>query len=213
VNGAVLVEVKRADGRRVIALKRPGEEGLAPVTKGPQDFHPSFTRDGRGFLFVQRDRGAIVLCALDGATCRELHADPLGPSEPVMSPDGRWVAYNSLNGAARRLRVVDVSGRGARDLGPASSACTPGWAGPGRLWTLDESDASPRWLELDVALERTTGRVVEVVRGPGRAGCSSPPTADVAPTFTVKSEITERAEIRLVDVAQPPLQPSQELPQ
>jgi Tol biopolymer transport system component len=98
--------------------------------------------------------GADVLMQLWGADTVQLSVlavdgksdpRPIGPAEPfasqqgAFSPDGKWVAFTSIQGAARRLFVKPVEGQGRRVPVAATNGYYPRWRGDGReLYYLDQ---------------------------------------------------------------------------
>lgn len=120
------------DGRRSHVFVVPVEGGAPPrdLMPGMDADSPgkpfgdatemAFTPDGRGVVFVAREEGRgeawstnldLFLAPVDGsARPRRLTADRKGTDTgPVFSPDGRWLAYRSMERAgfeADRQRVV-----------------------------------------------------------------------------------------------------------
>jgi len=105
-----------------------------------RNFSPSFSVDGRKVFFCRQDAtcgGKVRICeidAKDGKDLRTLVVQPLvgcGLSQPVMSPDGRWMAWAALRGLGRAWRVslAELGKLDApRDLTPVDlHAYAPHW--------------------------------------------------------------------------------------
>jgi len=72
--------------------------GLRQMTTGHhQDTGPRFTPDGRSIYFVSNREGdaQVHVMPIDGGEPRALTSFPGGVSDPVMSPDGRYLAVSA----------------------------------------------------------------------------------------------------------------------
>jgi serine/threonine protein kinase len=160
----VLVGGRGSDGRYSIVRydQRGGQAGVR-LTSGPKDVMPTFAPDGRTWYFVKYDTNAIVRCQLGGDDCREIHADPLMPTWPSCSPDGKLIAYVTIMNTSR-LRVVPTDGGKQIDLGPALTDCAPIWTSATNLWSYQIAGADRGWVEIDVRTGEKTGRSLPVDR-------------------------------------------------
>jgi serine/threonine protein kinase/Tol biopolymer transport system component len=105
-----------ADGRRVFfSSDRNGHsniwsmniDGSSPkqLTNGDADFTPQITSDGKWLLY-QSDRAGhlrVLKQPLEGGTPQPL--SERAASNPIISPDGKWVAINSFDEAAGRFEI------------------------------------------------------------------------------------------------------------
>jgi VCBS repeat-containing protein len=113
------------------------------------DGAPAFTADGKGVLIASNRRpdadfepldSEIYRVDLADGTLRAL-TDRRGPDHvPVVSPDGKYIAYlgfddQRLGYQATQLYVMDADGRHPRSLTPAldRDAAAPHWAKDGKL--------------------------------------------------------------------------------
>jgi dipeptidyl aminopeptidase/acylaminoacyl peptidase len=97
--------------RRKADVEGPDEQ----LTEGPADKFPNdWSRDGRYLLFEQRRRNqvsAIFRLPVDGG--REpvpLLEAPFGEGQPAVSPDGKWIAYESTESGRVEVYVRPFSG-------------------------------------------------------------------------------------------------------
>jgi dipeptidyl aminopeptidase/acylaminoacyl peptidase len=68
------------------------------VTRGDSDASPHFAPDGRSLVFVRSDKdGAsnLFVLPLRGGEAKQLTSISTGVSDPVISPDGKWIAFAS----------------------------------------------------------------------------------------------------------------------
>lgn len=68
---------------------------LRSLTSGERDSAPHFSPDGRSLSFVRSGDGGsnIWLLPLEGGEARQLTKISTGVSDPVWSPDGKWIAF------------------------------------------------------------------------------------------------------------------------
>jgi serine/threonine protein kinase len=125
------------------------------VTNGPADAQPSFSADGRSWLYSDYRRKAIVRCTDSG--CADVLRDDLLAAFPSESPDGAHIAYVSQNGTPH-LNIVERDGRNKRDLGPTTFECPPVWSSANALWIFAGAGSRRQWSELDVSTGLKTGR-------------------------------------------------------
>jgi Tol biopolymer transport system component len=101
--------------------------GIAQITKGERPAsQPAFTADGKRILFARLGEG-IFSTNLDGSDVKRLTS---GARDiyPVMSPDGKRIAFLRAVAAQWRLYVMSASGGGARRLPEAPPAGRPSWS-------------------------------------------------------------------------------------
>jgi Tol biopolymer transport system component len=135
-------------------------------------FPSDLTRDGAQLLFVQDDLGgAVDIFALDLDGSRQTHAllaTDAYEQSPSMSPDGRWVAYESNDEGQREVYVGPFP-----DLASRRKKISAG-GGTDPLWSLEGDeiffrDAKGNMMAAQVTLEPTfdLGKVVQLFPNPG----------------------------------------------
>jgi Tol biopolymer transport system component/DNA-binding winged helix-turn-helix (wHTH) protein len=110
------------DGRLIYASDLSGERdlwsinadgsGLRQLTDGThKDLFPAVTSDGRYIVFESTQEGAhgIWRAGADGRNATRLTRGSYD-SEPVCSPDGKWVVYVADVGGIPKLRKVSIDG-------------------------------------------------------------------------------------------------------
>jgi serine/threonine-protein kinase len=117
------------------------------------------TRDERAAITHIHDDaqngGGLWLLDLERATRTKITLEPHHAAEPVLSPDGNWIAFNSDRGGTDGLYRTRSNGSGTREL----------------LWRIDgrifATDWSKNWIVANVFPGRTAGDNASVFR-PGR---------------------------------------------
>lgn len=150
--GDLIAELRQLDGRRTIQLY-PASGTPKALTAGPDDLMPSFLPGGRGWVYVNARRRAIVRCS-DGSCLSTTIGNGL-PMFPRSSPDGKEIAFVTASSMSR-LMLAGEQGQ-VRDLGPARSDCPPLWASSDRLWVLQGSKSDPQWAEISLRTGSPTG--------------------------------------------------------
>jgi Tol biopolymer transport system component len=89
------------------------------LTFGKLAFHPSCSADGQWIVYESRDTGPqrIARISVEGGTPQEL--SNLNGYRPTFSPDGKLVAFNTVEGEtpqAFRLRIVVIPADGGPPL-------------------------------------------------------------------------------------------------
>lgn len=111
---------------------------------------PSFTADGRRLLFTRCGTYVppfwtcrIDAVRLDGTGRRTVVGGTWHPSDPVMSPDGRTIAFVSdAGGYDGRVWLADATGRHRRVVGPNRILSErPSWSPDGRRLVFTDSRA------------------------------------------------------------------------
>lgn len=93
-----LVYSSRASGNTDLWIMQPDGSGEKQLTANPAtDGSPAVTPDGRHIVFVSNRTGAYELWRmnLDGSDLIQLTTG--GGISPAISPDGKWVVYNTPN--------------------------------------------------------------------------------------------------------------------
>jgi serine/threonine-protein kinase len=98
-------------------------------------FPLAWSRDGRTLMY-QDPSGELRLLESQGTqwTSRSWMQPPLKGEAPCLSPDGRWVAYNTFDAEAGKFQVyvARFPGPGGRQLITTEPAAHPVWAPSGR---------------------------------------------------------------------------------
>ena len=132
------------DGRRVIYSSNDDLWWLPSDGSGKPDsllvangsrFGGSVTADGRALIFAESasDRAGIRLLVFDSAPASELLLKgTFGEAAPALSPDGRWLAYQSDEAGRPEVYVRPYPGLGARVSVSLQGGAEPAWAPDGR---------------------------------------------------------------------------------
>jgi serine/threonine protein kinase len=155
-SGYVAVGKRNADGG-MVAVGYDSSGRALFSSQGPNDRTPSFSEDGKTFVFVRLSTKAIVLCLGDSTNCHEVRTENLLPVWSRLAPDGRSIAYVTQIGVPR-VHVISTDGQSDRDLGPARADCPSIWTAADRLWIYQGSDRERHWAEFDLAAGHLTGR-------------------------------------------------------
>lgn len=106
--------------REIWIMDRDGK-GAHKLIGGPKDnYHPSFSPDGKKIVFVSELNGSrdIWVAAADGSGAVPLTDDPGTEDQPAWSPDGRRIAYAAFprEGGSFDLWIMNADGSGKRRL-------------------------------------------------------------------------------------------------
>lgn len=164
------------DGRTVVFARvsengtdlysMPIEGGTArriTVSRGRSiSIQPSFSPDGQRIVFSSDRAGYndIYISDADGANPEVLSASTYGDrgnrTGPDWSPDGRLVAFQSLNGNTKQIMVLNVLDRSIRAVGTEGRNDDPSWAPDSRhlVFTSDRSGVRQLWV-VDIETGRT----------------------------------------------------------
>jgi serine/threonine protein kinase len=152
-SGDVLVSRQLDDGRLVI--ERYDSAGRSrQVTEGPLDMVPSFSADGRSWVYSDYRQSAVIRCA--GDRCQNVRSVKL-PGWPTISPDGNYITFLD-QGGTHHLSVGRIGDEAIRDLGPVALECPPVWTSSTSLWAYSGTSNARRWEEIDLPTGKKTGR-------------------------------------------------------
>ena len=133
-DGRTIAFVLIKDGKKALALLDPASgkvESLGPAGQSP--IHPTFTPDGKSLLYCTDDdlrppaKNESEIYALDLAT-RQVRTLISGGVNtfPVMSPDGRRIAWRKIVGDMNsEVFVADADGKNAKNI--TSHHAWEGW--------------------------------------------------------------------------------------
>ena len=141
-DGSKIAYVLVKDGKKVVHLMDPDGRGSVPVTPASQSaIHPSFTPDGGEILYCTDDdlrppeKNESQIYAVNVATKRVRTVISGGVNTyPVMSPDGRRIAWRKIVGDMNsEVFVADADGSNPRNLtNHWSWEGWPAWSPDGR---------------------------------------------------------------------------------
>jgi TolB protein len=124
-DGKKIAYVLIKGGKKIVHLANPDGSGAIPITPPTQSvIHPSFTPDGRAILYCTDDdlrppeKNESEIYSIDLATKRVTTLISGGVNTfPVMSPDGRKIAFRRIIGDMNsEVFVSDADGRNAKNL-------------------------------------------------------------------------------------------------
>jgi TolB protein len=141
-DGRKVAFIRIGDGRQVVAIMNPDGTGIETVTPASQSaLHPSWTPDSRRILYCTDDdlhpplKNEAQVYAIDLATKQVATLISGGVNTfPVMSSDGRHIAYRHMIGDMNsEVFVADADGSHVRNLtGHPSFEGWPAWSPDGR---------------------------------------------------------------------------------
>jgi len=115
------VETVTRKGKASVAriwIQRPGE-AARPVTAGPADGQPTWSRDGGRIVYGASDKPrGEVLRWVDPAT--GAGGVLTRGRSPVFAPDGQWIVYSAHTSAGWKLWRMRVDGSGKRSFGASA---------------------------------------------------------------------------------------------
>lgn len=124
-DGRKIAFVLIKDGKKIVYLVNPDGSDAEPVTPATQSvIHPSFTPDGRTILYCTDDdlrppeKNESQIYAIDLATKRVRTLISGGVNTfPVMSPDGRTIAFRKIIGDMNsEIFVANADGTAPRNI-------------------------------------------------------------------------------------------------
>jgi Tol biopolymer transport system component len=134
------------DGRRIVFGQGRGNLGLYSVAADgsakPELLLPtanvpvptSFTPDGKTLVYTLRgaDSKTHLMVFTPGSQPRALHDSPFGEAGGQISPDGKWLAYESSESGSSEVYVQPFPGPGAKVRISVQGGFWPRWARSGR---------------------------------------------------------------------------------
>ena len=127
--------------------------------------------DGRTLLYQRQGQQTgwdIWVRALDGGPGRPIVRGPANEQEPVVSPDGRWLAYSSPESEGRQIYVTPVAG-GRRFRVSREHGRQPLWSADGRRLYFHGHQYQLMRVEIDTSGEAPVlGEIVALFRLPVR---------------------------------------------
>lgn len=114
-----------------------GEEPKVLLNREGAQYQATFMPDGKRVVFVDADRSnssdlhTIGLEA--GARVDTLLATQFIEQTPAVSPDGRWLAYQSTETGLPEVYIRSLTGSGARYLVSVAGGREPGWSRDGKV--------------------------------------------------------------------------------
>jgi Tol biopolymer transport system component len=178
--------VPSPDGKRlyVVGVQRHGElvrydprsQQFLPYLSGISAEHLDFSRDGQWVTYVAYPEATLWRSKVDGTERFQLTSSPLQASEPVWSPDGRWIAFMGTEPRKPwKLYLVSADGGVPQRLMPGERMeANPGWSPDGtrlvfgRIPWLEGGTAGVATIQV---LDLKTKRVSTL---PGSEGLMSP---------------------------------------
>lgn len=141
-DGRHIAFIRIEAGTKRVFVSLPDGSEAEPVTPlGQHAIHPSWTPDGKAILYCTDDdlrppaKNASEIYSVDLASGRVATLISGGVNTyPVMSPDGRWIAFRRILGEMNsEVFVADANGGNARNLTshPAFEGW-PAWSPDGR---------------------------------------------------------------------------------
>ena len=124
-DGRKIAFVLIKDGKKIVHLINPDGSGSEAITPATQSvIHPAFTPDGKAILYCTDDdlrppvKNESQIYSIDLATKRVTTLISGGVNTfPVMSPDGRKIAYRKIVGDMNsEVFIADADGRNPKNL-------------------------------------------------------------------------------------------------
>lgn len=136
-DGQRLAFATTQEERVALTITRADGSGRSTVaTDAISKVPTAWTPDGRALLFTRIDPSRtgedIYVVAADGSGMRPLIATPANESGATISPDGKWLAFGTSNGATTRgVSVVPLSDPTRQSHVDAPAAAMPVWSRSG----------------------------------------------------------------------------------
>jgi serine/threonine-protein kinase len=135
----------------ILTKSSDGSGGKETYTEGDVSpiFPESFSPDGATLAYTQVGQSSDVFLVERGAEPQLFESRASGP---VISPDGRWIAYASPGSGSTSIFVRPVEGEGMWQISPDLGGY-PRWSGDGRkLFYIDIGTAKRPLMEVDVEI-------------------------------------------------------------
>lgn len=129
---------------------------------------PSFSPDGQRIVFMSDRAGVtdVYISDADGTNAEVLSTSTYGDrsfrSGPDWSPDGRLVAFQSLNGNTKQVMTISLRDQSVRAVATDGRNDDPSWAPDSRhlVFTSDRSGTRQLWV-----VDIESGRTRQLTRG------------------------------------------------
>ncbi len=143
-DGGNILPIWSADGTRIgfagrtstLSVAGPGDEPrqIAPDPAGAPVYASSWAADGSIYAYRETGRAIfdLVFLAPGDSVWRDLLATPAIERDPILSPDGRWIAYGSDRSGIPEVYVRPREGNGVGVVVSAGGGREPRWADGGR---------------------------------------------------------------------------------
>jgi Tol biopolymer transport system component len=134
-------DIWRVPGR---GASLPDHSPTKLIDSSGEDFHPSYSPDGRRIAFASDRSGTanIWVCDSDGSNLVQLTNYDRPTGAPRWSPGGRRLVFDSLEAWDANLYVIDADGGVPRRLTQEPSADVTGTWSPDGKWIYFHSDRS-----------------------------------------------------------------------
>jgi Tol biopolymer transport system component len=137
------------DGRRIVFSTNRGNNvdlmsisadgGAEPtllLDREGSQYQATFTPDGKRIVFVDAARSTtsdvLAIGIEPAARVDTLLASQFFEQTPAVSPDGRWLAYQSTETGVTEVYIRSLTGSGARSLVSAEGGREPAWSRDGK---------------------------------------------------------------------------------
>ncbi len=132
------------------------------VGRGRASMQPSFSPDGQRIVYMSDRSGTsdVYISDVDGTNAEVLNAATYGDRSnrtgPDWSPDGRLIAFQSLNGDSKQIMTINLRDQSVRSVASDGRNDDPSWAPDSRhlVFTSDRSGVRQLWV-VDVETGRT----------------------------------------------------------
>jgi eukaryotic-like serine/threonine-protein kinase len=156
-DGKMITCTRTANGLGVSWLSSDGTGGLKPLTPGNGgvfQYSSSWSPDGRTLAFYEfssKTGGCCEIGTLPVSSTGQPGEPKIllgqggvnGDSYPEISPDGRWMAYDSSESGSPQIYVVPLSGSGGKWQISVTGGLFPRWSKAGHeLFFLGENNVS-----------------------------------------------------------------------
>ncbi|MCB9882784.1 MAG: PD40 domain-containing protein [Planctomycetes bacterium] len=151
---------------------RTGETRRLDVPEPGTSAGLAWAADGRTVFSTRKigEGAADIVCGtIDDRAWKNVTDDVAYDGSPVVSPDGRWIAFYSEDAASSRIIVSRPDGSERRVVVDGGHAWYPHWS-PDSQWLLYTAQAGPDTKDLDLCAVRAEGggSPITIVGGPGR---------------------------------------------